>query len=133
MLLHDSSSKEPTARRETRDRDCSSTISTEALIPIREVPKYLPPRSSGKSCHISVIYRWVTRGVRGVVLESWVIGGLRYSSLQALDRFIARCSSGEQHVATSRAEERHRRRVSRDVQVLLKQGNTGTQSDGASS
>jgi hypothetical protein len=63
------------------------SIADEKLIPLRDAPKHLPPRPNGKRLHISVFYRWISRGVRGVLLESIRIGGTTYTSLQALQRF----------------------------------------------
>lgn len=62
-------------------------ISTEHLVPISDVPRQLPPRRNGKRVHISAVYRWIQRGVRGVHLESIRIGGTTYTSSEALQRF----------------------------------------------
>jgi len=67
-------------------------ISSETLIPIREAPRHLPPRPTGKRVHISACYRWICRGVRGVHLESIKIGGSTYTSKEALQRFANRLS-----------------------------------------
>jgi hypothetical protein len=42
--------------------------------------------------HISTLMRWALRGVKGVRLETVVIGGRRFTSLEAIQRFIARLS-----------------------------------------
>jgi hypothetical protein len=68
-------------------------ITNETLIPLREAPGHLPKRPNGKRLHVSACYRWITRGVRGVVLESIRIGGTTYTSLEALQRFGDRLSS----------------------------------------
>jgi uncharacterized protein DUF1580 len=39
--------------------------------------------------HVGTLHRWRLRGVRGVRLETIVIGGLRYTSAEALERFVA--------------------------------------------
>lgn len=62
-------------------------ISTEHLIPIRDVPRHLPPRPTGRRVHISAVYRWIQRGVHGNRLESIKIGGMVYTSFEALMRF----------------------------------------------
>lgn len=67
-------------------------INQETLIPLAEVPRRLPPRPSGRMIHISAVYRWVQRGVRGVRLEAIRVGGTTYTSIEALQRFAA-CSS----------------------------------------
>ncbi len=43
--------------------------------------------------HVSTVVRWWRRGVRGVRLETILIGGRRYTSREALQRFVARLSS----------------------------------------
>ena len=63
------------------------SIADEKLIPLRDAPKHLPPRPNGKRLHVSAFYRWITRGVRGILLESIRIGGTTYTSLEALQRF----------------------------------------------
>ena len=57
-------------------------ISQETLISLAQAPKSLPGRP-----HISTLSRWHTRGIRGICLETLVIGGKRYTSQQALQRF----------------------------------------------
>jgi hypothetical protein len=38
--------------------------------------------------HLATLHRWRSRGVKGVKLETLVIGGRRFTSLEALGRFI---------------------------------------------
>lgn len=56
-------------------------------IPLREVANYLP-RRRGKKVHYSTIYRWAMKGARGSVLESHLVGGVRYTTPAALERFL---------------------------------------------
>lgn len=44
-------------------------LSSETLVPVRNVPKLLLKRPNGKHIHISAVYRWTQHGVRGVKLE----------------------------------------------------------------
>ena len=74
----------------------SIDIANEHLIPVCQVPRRLPPRSTGRRVHISAVYRWLTCGVRGVVLESIRIGGTTYTTLEALQRFADQLSKPEQ-------------------------------------
>ena len=46
-------------------------------------------RSLPKPPHISTVWRWVNRGVRGTRLETVVVGGRRYTSREAIARFVA--------------------------------------------
>ena len=56
----------------------------ESLITLTQASNRLPTRP-----HVSTIWRWYTRGVRGVRLETIVIAGRRLTSIEALDRFAA--------------------------------------------
>lgn len=62
----------------------------ENLLPLRCVPGRLPKRPNGKRIHISAVYRWTDSGIRGVVLESIRIGGITFTSLEAIQRFAER-------------------------------------------
>ena len=57
-------------------------LQNEEIIPL--APKAFPSRPS-----IPTIWRWQGRGVGGVRLETIVIGGRRFTSREAIDRFIA--------------------------------------------
>ncbi len=78
----------------TNSRAQSSTmnnLSSETLIPIHEAPRHLPKRPNGKRIHISACYRQISRGVRGVRLESIKLGGSIYASTEALQRSEVCC------------------------------------------
>jgi len=51
--------------------------------------------------HASTIWRWANRGVRGVLLESVLIGGQRYTSQAAVERFIDRSNAPSARVAAA--------------------------------
>ena len=72
----------------------------ESLIPISDIPKHLPVR-----IHISTGRRWYTRGVREHKLETALIGGRRYTSLQALSRFWAAISGAQNAAPVARSSE----------------------------
>jgi hypothetical protein len=74
------------ARKYIRE-DFMIEIEGETLVALREVSKLLPLRPNGKRVHISAIYRWVQRGIKGVRLEAIRIGGTTYTSREALQRF----------------------------------------------
>lgn len=63
---------------------------TEGSIPLSNVSHHLESRPS-----TATVWRWALRGVKGVKLESIVIGGRRYTSTAAIDRFITRLSEPE--------------------------------------
>lgn len=97
-------------------------VTTEALVPLNQVPKLLPPRPSGKRLHISAVYRWVQRGVRGVKLESVRIGGTTYTSREALQRFAETGQPAEPAPIAAVTPARRRRQIeaaSRRVEAIL--------------
>jgi hypothetical protein len=57
--------------------------SAETLVSFSEAPNHIPGRP-----HISTIHRWRLRGVRGKRLETLLRGGRRYTSLEAIQRFL---------------------------------------------
>jgi hypothetical protein len=58
-------------------------------IPIGKSPRHFP----GKPPHISTIYRWLERGVRGIKLESFCVGSRRYVTQEAIELFIQRTTA----------------------------------------
>ncbi|MGD0896640.1 MAG: DUF1580 domain-containing protein [Thermoguttaceae bacterium] len=62
----------------------SIDISAERLFSLADTAKTLPGRPA-----ISTLHRWRLRGVRGVRLETCLIGGRRFTSREALERFIS--------------------------------------------
>jgi hypothetical protein len=57
---------------------------TEDVISLTDAAKSLPGRPN-----ITTIWRWRNRGVRGVKLETFLQGGRRMTSREALSRFFA--------------------------------------------
>ena len=57
-------------------------IQTETLVPVAKIPSHVPGRP-----HVATCWRWVQRGCRGVKLETLLVGGKRFTSLEALQRF----------------------------------------------
>lgn len=59
-------------------------IVDETLIPLTEAAKEIPGTPS-----LNSIFRWASKGARGRVLESVLVGGRRFTSREAIRRFIA--------------------------------------------
>ena len=64
------------------------SFSFDDLVPLDQAAKLLPNR-----VHKSTIFRWQSRGVRGVRLETVRIGGRRYVSRDSLTRFALESTS----------------------------------------
>jgi hypothetical protein len=58
-------------------------IEDEQLLSLRQAIVRIPGRP-----HLSTLFRWMNRGVRGVCLETVVVGGRRFTSAEAIQRFI---------------------------------------------
>ena len=61
-----------------------NTLFDEELLSLSQAAKSLPSRP-----HPSTVWRWTKRGVRGVRLETIVIASRRFTSREALERFVA--------------------------------------------
>jgi hypothetical protein len=63
----------------------------------------------GRHPDLSTVWRWATRGCRGVVLETWLIGGRRVTTAEAVARFINALSTGQKDATvltpTQRSQE----------------------------
>jgi Protein of unknown function (DUF1580) len=59
----------------------------EKPIPIDEIPAEHIPGRGGKPVHQVTLSLWYRRGIRGVKLETIMIGGRRATSIEALNRF----------------------------------------------
>ena len=68
-------------------------VNSENLIALADVPAHLPHRRSGKKIHRSTSFRWAQRGIDGIRLEVLSIGGTKFTSLEALQRFFDRLSA----------------------------------------
>ncbi len=53
------------------------------LLSLKEAARLLP----GK-VNISTLFRWSSRGTRGVRLQTWLIGGRRFTNEESLEKFI---------------------------------------------
>jgi len=68
-------------------------IHSEQLVHVNEIPAQVPKTTTGKKVSLATCWRWIQRGCRGVKLESVLIGGKRYTSLEALQRFVERTTA----------------------------------------
>ena len=64
-------------------------LTAETVVPINQAPKHYP---YGRP-NLSTVYRHFGRGCRGARLETFVAGGRRYTSIQAIARFIERTTA----------------------------------------
>ena len=67
----------------------------EETLTLAEAAKALPRLRRGRKIHVSTLYRWISRGLRGVRLEAVKLGGTLVTSKEALQRFAERLSRAE--------------------------------------
>lgn len=93
-------------------------LSTEHLLTLPEAARLLPGRPS--TC---TLWRWRSRGVYGVRLDSCLIGGRRYTSREAIERFVAGCSAaGDGQAAPLRTPAARERAIARAERELADAG-----------
>jgi uncharacterized protein DUF1580 len=51
--------------------------------------------------HVSTLHRWRLRGIRGIRLETCLIGGIRYTSHEALARFVTATTAAADGIAAT--------------------------------
>ena len=78
---------------------------SESIITLSEARTAFP---GDKRLSLATLHRWRLKGVRGVRLETILIGGLRYTSREAISRFIAAQNADESptHVITPSRRKR---------------------------
>ena len=81
-------------------------LERERPLTLAEAASYCPRRRRGRKPHLSTLYRWATRGCRGIVLETIETPSGRCTSLRGLQRFFdqlteARKPSPISHSASS--------------------------------
>lgn len=87
----------------------------EEPIPIASAPSIIPGRPA-----LSTAWRWVLKGIRGRKLESGMIGGRRFTSRQAIARFLV---PNERELPTLTVSHSQRRKQSEAaVKALVDRG-----------
>jgi hypothetical protein len=64
-------------------------IQTETIVSISEARQHVPGQPS-----VPTLWRWVLSGTRAGKLESVLIGGRRYTSIEAIQRFAHQSTAG---------------------------------------
>ena len=69
-------------------------VSCEKLIRLEDVRDYIPSGRRGKKLSKAVMYRWALKGVTGILLETVKVGGSRFTTVEAIERFISAQNGG---------------------------------------
>lgn len=59
------------------------SVALQDAVTLAQAAQFLP----GKP-HPATLWRWSTHGVRGTRLETWTVGGRRFTTLAALEKFL---------------------------------------------
>jgi len=91
----------------------SIDLRTEELLSLAAAVRRLPRRSNGKRINVATVHRWATHGCKDVVLETSYVGAHKYTSVEALQRFMdarVAAEAGNQEAIVSRPRRRPRLR-----------------------
>jgi Protein of unknown function (DUF1580) len=91
-------------------------INTEQMLTLGKATAEVPGHP-----HVSTLIRWAMRGARGIKLESIKVGGRRYTSVEAINRFLARLNPPGS-VANSNLAEIRQRQLSQTNSKLDEEG-----------
>jgi hypothetical protein len=82
-------------------------IQTEEVAPFAEATQWVPRRLGKKRPAVSTLWRWYKLGINGVRLETILVGTVRCTSRQSLQRFfsaVTAANEGSSRPAGDRAE-----------------------------
>lgn len=88
-------------------------IESESIITLSEACRLFPP--AGVST--ATMARWIQRGVRGVKLSTFVIGGRRLTSREAVSRFIAAQNADEAPTPSISPAQRKRQALAAQTEL----------------
>jgi len=92
-------------------------VQNENILSLAEAARSLPYMRN-----LATLFRWRTRGCRGVVLETLLMGGRRVTSVEALDRFFAAVTAAADgvvvRVETPRRRELEIERAEKEAESL---------------
>ena len=90
-------------------------ISLETVVSLTEATRFLPGRP-----HLSTLHRWRLCGVRGVRLETFLCGGKRFTSHEALARFFKATTAAADAKVPKLPNNRQNRATNSQIEAELK-------------
>ena len=98
-------------------------ILSERPLSFNDVAQFLP---HGSRPSYSTWWRWWRYGIRGVRLETVVLGGRRYTSAEAVQRFVSAMTAHANGEPTPMRTPRRRQREQARARVVLHQAGIAT-------
>jgi len=89
----------------------SIDFESETIITIGEGCRAFPPNGISDA----TMARWIQKGVKGVKLETLLIGGRRVTSREAICRFIARQNPDESPAIITKTQRRRQSEAARQA------------------
>ena len=89
---------------------------TEQILTFAEAARQSRP-GRARSLAPSTLWRWHRKGISGVRLETICLGGIRYTSVEALQRFFAAVTEAKSAKASGHAVEEGQRNDSRESRL----------------
>ena len=74
-------------------------LSTEQVITLTEAARRLPSRRQGRPVNLATVWRWAQHGIRGHVLDTLYVGGVRMTSVEAIQRFCDAITAAQDNPA----------------------------------
>lgn len=83
--------------------ELNKSLQGEQLISLQTACDILRKRQpeDASRLHLATVYRWASKGIRGQRLETERFGSKRYTSAEAIERFITRREQPKQEIETA--------------------------------
>ena len=91
----------------------------EQVLPLTAAARELPSRSGALGVNVSTVWRWSLRGIRGVRLETVLVGGIRMTSREALQRFFSAATAAANGETPSAQTCKQRQRAIDEAEAEL--------------
>jgi hypothetical protein len=99
-------------------------LTREKPMTLDEAAATLPGFGKMKTICYRTVWRWAAKGLRGVKLETVCVGNQRYTTREAVQRFIDSLTAVRNEIVSPAAEERRRlnpKRMNRANREAVKQ------------
>jgi hypothetical protein len=90
---------------------------SEETMPLAAAARKLPCLRNGRPIRVSTLWRWATRGVRGVRLDTAYVGSVRVTTEASLREFFERLRRPERAAPDAVRPEGRRRQAECDRRV----------------
>lgn len=97
----------------------SIDLQSESLLSLQQSRTAFP---GGKRLSLATLHRWRLKGVRGTRLETILIGGQRYTSTEAIGRFIAAQNASDSRPVPTISPDQRRRQAEAAQRALAESG-----------